>query len=89
MSSFLLVLNRVYRLEEIQSVTLVFRSTPHADWALRQIKTCRQVTLLVIFKDRHLGFGVFTDIWPMEGAIDISNKIWVFSSKFLILVHVV
>jgi hypothetical protein len=30
---------------------------------LRQINTCRQVPLQVNKKSRHLGFGVFIDIW--------------------------
>jgi hypothetical protein len=33
---------------------------------LRQINTWRQVPLLEIFKkNRHLGFGVFIDIWAL------------------------
>jgi hypothetical protein len=37
---------------------------------LRQINTCRQVPLVVKWKSRHLGVGIFIDIWSMAPPID-------------------
>ncbi len=43
------------------------QTEPRRGGGLRQINTCRQVPVCrsIFKKRRHLGFGVFLDIWPM------------------------
>ncbi len=54
------------------------RQKPLRRRGLRQINTCRQVPLLyrsIVKKSRHLGFGVFIDIWSMVDEIK-SWDVW-------------
>ncbi len=70
--------------DQIQNLQNCF-TTQRRGGGLRQINTCRQVPLLVnIFKkNRHLGFGVFMDIWSMNKVLGLQPLCTVLYLNFI------